>query len=110
MIKIEDIEAAVENKRQEIIDACARSIVNSVSESVKYRIETEISESVKETIEEIIAGEVKTVITSQKDAILEGVRKSSIEIAATVGASLQKRAIENLEGWQGREILKKLFD
>jgi len=95
-------------------EAINKAALEAVMINVKRQFEWELPETVKAEIDkfmaEEIAPEVVKKLKGEKSAILVGVTKAVNEISEKYAASMVERAVTNINGYKGRDLIQQLLD
>lgn len=96
---------------EDLIDkeAIARLVKAKTEESITGSIIYQVSDMVKTHAVAALDESIKEIVEAQKAQILAGVVECLPGIAKAISEALLANAIENLNGWQGKDILKKLI-
>lgn len=102
--------ALVKGNADKIKDAAINAVIKKVEDDLKYHMPSEIRDAISTFMAEEVAPAVVTELQSQKGQILKAVKDAGAQIGATLQAKLVENATENLTGWKGGDILKKLVE
>ena len=91
-------------------DAIARSIKQKLEEEIVNQVSWKVQDIVKDHALEILNEEIKVIIEAQKQEILQGVKDGLPGVSKALSQALVARAIQNMNGYGGREIMKKIFE
>lgn len=96
---------------EDLIDkeAIARLVKAKTEESITSSIIYQVSDMVRTHAVAALNESIKEIVEAQKAQILAGVVEGLPGIAKAISEALLANAIENLNGWQGKDILKKLI-
>lgn len=65
---------------------------------------------VNEFFKEEMAEQIKNVLSENKEQFLKEIQNGITDVAVELSKTMAKTATENLVGYKGKDILKKLFD
>lgn len=99
-------------KKEDLVDmeGIQRAVKDKLTADIAYSVVYQVQDATKAAILETLEPEIKALVEAQKETILEGVKEALPEIAKKIATAMVARVSTNLDGYNGRELLKKLFD
>lgn len=88
-----------------------------IADMIKQKLHVEILNTVtwqvrdiaKDKALELLAPEIGLIIEEGKQEILQGVRDGMADVAKALATQMLSNAVKNLDGYNGKDIMKKLF-
>jgi hypothetical protein len=105
-----DIKAALSKSKDDITKAVVESLKERMIHDIKYASNDAVEKTIKEFIDAEIVPEIKSTLRLNKAAMLEELNKAAITIGTEVAKIITTKAIANLTGYRGTEIIKKLME
>jgi len=106
---IQEIEQYLVDEKENITKSVIARIQDKIVEGFDYSVKWEIEKQVKDQLSTLIADTIKEAISDQKQAIVDGVKAASLGIGQKLAEHMIKNAAENLEGYNSKDVMKKLF-
>jgi hypothetical protein len=106
----EAIAQEIAGRKEEIIKGITDNLIKSIGQSCEWSLSSEIGREVAAIVKAEMLEEIKASIQAAKPQILEAVKDACVKVAAEVGKAMVTKAASNMDGWNGREVMKKLFD
>ena len=110
MITDKEIRAALSKSKEDIINNVVDTLKERMIHEIKYGSNNAVELAIKEFIDVEIIPELKKSLHTNKATILEELNKAAIAIGAEVAKTIQGKAISNMTGYRGTEIMKKLLE
>lgn len=108
-ITSEAISAEILARKEEIIKDVVSNFKTKLGGSIEWSLQDMITKEVSTIVKEQMMEEIKVAVVACKQEIIEQITASCSQIAAEVGKSLVKKAVTNLEGYRGGEVVKQLL-
>jgi hypothetical protein len=97
------------NRKARLLKAAEDALEAKITEEMKWGLPDTLSKICAEFIEAEIAPAVRERLKSQKGPIMQAVLEATDGITDALSERIVKEAAENLNGYNGRDIIKKLF-
>jgi hypothetical protein len=105
-----DIKDIFDNTKKDILLEVSAHLKEKMVEQMEYAAGEKTKKAVNEFFDTEILPEVKKNLLANKQAILEELNKSTATIATEMVKQLTAKAVTNLTGYRGTEILKRLVE
>lgn len=98
-------------KVEDLVDAksIAKSLSQKLNDEISNSITWKVQDIAKQKVLEAIEPEIALIIEDSKETILQGIRESMPDVAKALATQMMENATKNLNGYYGKDILKKLF-
>lgn len=110
LISEEQIKDIMEKQSENIKDKIETTITNTLVNRLNWNMSESINKLVDEFFKEEIEPHIKQTLVKNKNAIINEMSKGTIDISQLLVSSLVERATKNLTGYNGNDIIKKLFN
>jgi len=109
MITPEELTIALDNAKADIVKKAVENISSSMATSLHWQIQQELSGVVNAAVTTELKDDIEALLKENRALILESLKNSIAEVSAELGKTLVAQAAKNLTGYNGTEIIKKLF-
>ena len=103
------IKKALEDSKEEIQSAVLAKVKEEIVSNYYWSLRENISKIVKDFFEEEMAEDIKGVLSENRELFMKEIQNGIADVAVELSKAMAKKAGENLAGYQGREVLNKLF-
>ena len=105
----EALKSLLDESQDQIIKDVRAKIVERVSGNYEWEIAKLVNEQVKDFFAAEVAPELVKALQGEKGAIIEAAKSASANIAVKLAETMTKKAIENMDGYSFRNLVKELF-
>ncbi len=109
-ISEEEIKNALAKSKQSIINAVVEHLKERLIHDIKYASNDAVEKEIKSFIDTEIVPETRKNLQENKAVILQQLNQAAVTIGAEVAKTLVSKAVTNMTGYRGTEILKKLVE
>lgn len=92
------------------VEAITRRVTEKLEEDISNTVVWRVRDKTAEKVLELIEPEIEKIIQAQKQIIIDGVTQSITQISEALAERIISSAIENLDGYRGKDIIKNLFN
>ena len=106
----DDLERFLLENKDDIAATVKAKAIESLTSQYRWDISDQVSKAVNEFVTAEIIPEVAKELQAQKGPILQAVLTSLSDISDDIAQALTKRAVEQINGYAFRDVIKALFD
>jgi len=110
MFTIEEMQEIVNKAKTEAIATMTTQIVDAIDYSVKHAIGTVIQAEITKTVEKDIETIAKEEWDKACPQVREIIAQAFLTVAESLGKAMTEQAVKNLDSYNRKDIIKKLFD
>ena len=107
-----------EQEMQEIVsgakELATQKMYTQMVDAIDYGVKQAVAETIRKQITEQCEAEIRTIAEEEWDKAVPKIREiiagSFITIANDLAKAMTEQAVKNLDGYNRKDIIKKLFD
>lgn len=99
---VPDLELAVKQHVQE-------QVIHGLQNSISWQLQETLGKCVKEFLEKEIVPEVNAQLLASKNGLRKAIIDATAQMSQTLSEAMVKRFTDNMNGYLGSDILKKMF-
>lgn len=99
----------IEQNSTRIKEAAVEACIEKVKENIRWGLPSSVQDVVAEFMKDEVAPAVKEALAHEKGAIIKAAVKGAAAIGDELSKTMVEKAVANLTGYRGGEIIKDLM-